>query len=42
MCPACLAVAGLLAAVFRPWQRRRRAAQAEQAAAWQAEAEFRV
>jgi hypothetical protein len=24
MCPVCIAVAGLFAAVFRPWARRRR------------------
>ncbi len=38
MCPACLAVAALVGAVFRPWRARRRAHAAAEAAAWRPEA----
>ncbi len=34
MCPACFAVAGLVAAFLRPWRRSRRAAREASAAAW--------
>ena len=42
MCPACLAVAGLVATLLRPWQLRRRARKAAEASAWQAEDGFRA
>jgi hypothetical protein len=34
MCPACIAIAGLVATVFRPWRARRKADRDAAAAAW--------
>jgi hypothetical protein len=38
MCPACLAIAGLVAVVMRPWAARRRERLAADAARWRLEA----
>lgn len=38
MCPACIAIAGLVATVFRPWRARRKADRDAAAAAWRADA----
>ncbi len=38
MCPACIAIVGLVATVFRPWRARRTAERDAAAAAWRANA----
>lgn len=34
MCPVCITVAGIVAAVFRPWRARRRQLAEQSASAW--------